>query len=440
MTDTPILSVCDLVVEIPTRHCILRPVDGVSFDIAAGPILGVVGESGASRSMTGNAAIGLLDRPAHIAAGEVRLSDQPIQALGRDALRRLRGRKMGMIFQDSLTSLNPLPTIGEQLTETILEHMNVSQTEARKRAIAALDEVRIPAAAARIGSYPHEFSGGMRQRVVIALALCAEPDLVIADEPTTALDVSVQAQIMALLKRLCRDRDRRRQGRRGARRDQDGFPETYASLNPRWRVRDIIAEPVTARAGSKTGLAERLPDQAGLSAADADKYPHEFSGGQRQRICIARALASGPSTIVCDEPTSALDVSVQAQVPNLMSDLREELGLTYLFISHDLTVVRHVADRIGVLYLGRLVEEAASDRLFETPKHPYTQTLLEAAPRMDAFGREVDPPKDEVPDPISPPPGCAFHPRCPTAVDRCRRDRREMRPVGDTRVACYLSE
>ncbi|MEL7257631.1 MAG: oligopeptide/dipeptide ABC transporter ATP-binding protein, partial [Pseudomonadota bacterium] len=218
------------------------------------------------------------------------------------------------------------------------------------------------------------------------------------------------------------------------------FQDPYASLNPRWRVRDIIAEPVAARGGETTGLAERLLEQVGLSAADASKYPHEFSGGQRQRICIARALASGPKIIVCDEPTSALDVSVQSQVLNLMSDLREDLGLTYLFISHDLTVVQHMADRIGVLYLGRLVEEAPRDALFENPKHPYTRMLFDAAPRMDAFGREVDPPKGEIPDAINPPTGCAFHPRCPLAVDRCSQQRPEMRLIGQTRVACHLAE
>lgn len=218
------------------------------------------------------------------------------------------------------------------------------------------------------------------------------------------------------------------------------FQDPYASLNPRWRVRDVIAEPVAARGGGTTGLAERLLEQVGLSAADASKYPHEFSGGQRQRICIARALASGPKIIVCDEPTSALDVSVQSQVLNLMSDLREDLGLTYLFISHDLTVVQHMADRIGVLYLGRLVEEAPRDALFENPKHPYTRMLFDAAPRMDAFGREVDPPKGEIPDAINPPAGCAFHPRCPLAVDRCSQERPEMRVIGETRVACHLAE
>ncbi len=218
------------------------------------------------------------------------------------------------------------------------------------------------------------------------------------------------------------------------------FQDPYASLNPRWRVRDIIAEPVAALGGETEGLAERLLEQVGLHASDAGKFPHEFSGGQRQRICIARALASNPKLIVCDEPTSALDVSVQAQVLNLMSDLKDDLGLTYLLITHDLTVVRHMADRIGVLYLGRLVEEAEPQALFEDPKHPYTQMLLDAAPQMDGFGREVDPPEGEIPDPINPPSGCAFHPRCPIAVDRCKRDRPQARYLGTRVVACHLAE
>lgn len=218
------------------------------------------------------------------------------------------------------------------------------------------------------------------------------------------------------------------------------FQDPYASLNPRWRVRNIITEPVAARGGDTTGLAERLLEQVGLSAEDADKYPHEFSGGQRQRLCIARALSSNPRFIVCDEPTSALDVSVQAQVLNLMSDLKTDLGLTFLFISHDLTVVRHMADRIGVLYLGRLVEEAAPDALFTTPRHPYTKMLLEAAPKLDGFGRETEPPTGEIPDPINPPNGCAYHPRCPLARDRCRSERPVLRTVGHSRTACHFAE
>lgn len=218
------------------------------------------------------------------------------------------------------------------------------------------------------------------------------------------------------------------------------FQDPFASLNPRWRVRDIIVEPVVARGGDATGLAEKMLEQVGLSALDAGKFPHEFSGGQRQRICIARALSSEPKLIVCDEPTSALDVSVQAQVLNLMSDLKDNFGLTYVLISHDLTVVKHMADRIGVLYLGRLVEEASPEDLFENTKHPYTKMLLEAAPRMDGFGREAVLPEGEIPDPINPPTGCAFHPRCPLATEICKAERPVMRPINQTRVACHLAE
>ncbi|MEM6422302.1 MAG: oligopeptide/dipeptide ABC transporter ATP-binding protein [Pseudomonadota bacterium] len=222
------------------------------------------------------------------------------------------------------------------------------------------------------------------------------------------------------------------------------FQDPYASLNPRWRVGDIIEEPlrVFGRRGGATGAGELL-EAVGLSARDSEKFPHEFSGGQRQRICVARALASGPHFIVCDEPTSALDVSVQAQVLNLMKDLQANLGLTYLFISHDLSVVRYMADRIGVLYLGGLVEEAPRDTLFAEPRHPYTRMLLEAAPRLDAFGREVPPPKGEIPDPINPPSGCAFHPRCPLADNRCRGERpilRQTGALGASRVACHAVE
>ncbi len=218
------------------------------------------------------------------------------------------------------------------------------------------------------------------------------------------------------------------------------FQDPFASLNPRWRVRDIIVEPVASRGKDTTGMAEKLLEQVGLSVRDAGKFPHEFSGGQRQRICIARALASEPKLIVCDEPTSALDVSVQAQVLNLMSDLRDEFGLTYLFISHDLTVVQHMADKVGVLYLGMLVEEAAPDELFDDPKHPYTQMLLDAAPKLGDYGRDVPPPVGEIPDPINPPTGCPYHPRCPLVQDVCRRDRPVLRKLRGARVACHMAE
>jgi peptide/nickel transport system ATP-binding protein len=220
------------------------------------------------------------------------------------------------------------------------------------------------------------------------------------------------------------------------------FQDPFASLNPRWRVGDIIAEPMRTfglLSGSDvTKEVARLLEVVGLSASDQGKFPHEFSGGQRQRIAIARALSSKPEFIVCDEPTSALDVSVQAQILNLMRDLQDEFGLTYLLISHDLSVVRHMANRIGVLYLGRLVEVADSKRLFTEPQHPYTRMLLDAVPDLALSGRRRKPVTGEIPNPINPPSGCAFHPRCPIAVDRCKVEIPAQRATPTGTAACHL--
>jgi len=223
------------------------------------------------------------------------------------------------------------------------------------------------------------------------------------------------------------------------------FQDPQASLNPRWRVQDIIAEPIKAF-GIATGKADikrevdQLLEQVGLSGADGEKYPHEFSGGQRQRISIARALASKPDLILCDEPTSALDVSVQAQILNLMRDLQDDLGLTYLFISHDLAVVHHMSDQIAVMYLGRFVEVAKAATLFANPQHPYTRLLLETIPDLSMANRDRDPVAGEVPSPIDPPSGCAFHPRCPYAEDRCRAERPELLTTDNAAVACHAVE
>ena len=220
------------------------------------------------------------------------------------------------------------------------------------------------------------------------------------------------------------------------------FQDPYASLNPRWRVLDIVAEPIRA-----FGLATRpnevrarvgsLLAEVGLTVRDGEKYPHEFSGGQRQRISIARALASEPDFLVCDEPTSALDVSVQAQILNLMSDLQKRLGLTYLFISHNLAVVRHMADRLGVMYLGRIVELGPAEAIFARPLHPYTRLLLDAVPDLEQVGRSRTPVGGELPSPIAPPPGCAFHPRCPLANARCQEEKPAYTVAGDVSVACH---
>jgi peptide/nickel transport system ATP-binding protein len=218
------------------------------------------------------------------------------------------------------------------------------------------------------------------------------------------------------------------------------FQDPYASLNPRWRVRDIVSEPILVlKLDDKRGAKERVAQalvQVGLSADDGDRYPHEFSGGQRQRISIARALAGEPDLLVCDEPTSALDVSVQAQILNLMAELQERLGLTYLFISHNLAVVSQVADRVGVMYLGRLVEIARAAQLFAQPRHPYTRMLLDAVPDLGMTGKPRTPVAGEVPNPLAPPAGCAFHPRCPHANDRCRSER----PALIDSVACHAVE
>ncbi len=313
---TPVLSIRNLTVEIPTRAGILKPVDGVSYDIGKGEILGVVGESGAGKSMAGNAVIGLLNRPAHIAGGEIHLNGQRIDPLEGEAMRKLRGKEIGMVFQDPLTSLNPLLTIGDQLAETMLTHLDISRTEADQRAIAALEEVGIPGAAERIESYPHEFSGGMRQRVVIALALCAEPSFIIADEPTTALDVSVQAQIIALLKRLCRDR-----------------------------------------------------------------------------------------------------------------------GTAVMLITHDMGVIAEAADRVAVMYAGRLAELGPVREVLTAPRHPYTHGLMASTP-LAAQGQErLHQIPGSMPRLTDLPEGCAFHPRCPQAQDKCRQ---APWPKMDRQAACWF--
>ncbi|WP_169196376.1 ABC transporter ATP-binding protein [Devosia sp. MC1541] len=537
----PVLSIRDLVVEFPFRDDVFRAVNGVSFDIMPGEIVGVVGESGAGKSMTGSAVIGLIDRPGHIAGGQILLNGQRIDNLPTEQRDALRGKRIGMVFQDPLTSLNPLYTVGQQLIETIRTHLPLSEAEARQKAIGLLTEAGIPRAAERIDSYPHQFSGGMRQRVVIALAIAAEPELIIADEPTSALDVSVQAQIIKVLKKLCSSRgaavmlithdmgviaqtaDRmvvmhqgtvvetgtvgdiirrprepytiklinsiptieRKDGaaaiaptvaddkayvqvknlhrdfeiggggffkllpgkvekfravndvsfsiekgttfglvgesgsgkstcakmivgllrptsghitvaghdiwaggaghQERRKRVQMIFQDPYASLNPRWRVKDIIAEPMRtlgiARNGSE--VEQRVADlltKVRLDPSVMRKFPHEFSGGQRQRIAIARALSSQPEFIVCDEPTSALDVSVQAQVLDLMSELQAEFGLTYLLISHNLAVVRQMSTAVGVLHNGVLVEKGPTDAIFDSPQADYTKMLLDAVP------------------------------------------------------------
>jgi peptide/nickel transport system ATP-binding protein len=314
----PLLAVDGLRVEFPTRHGILHAVNGVTFSIAPGEVLGVVGESGAGKSVTGAAVIGLIDPPGRIAGGEVRLGGRRIDNLPQESMRAIRGREIGAVFQDPLTSLNPLYTIGRQLVETIRAHLPMSADEAHARAISLLEEVGISAAARRIDHYPHQFSGGMRQRVVIALALAAKPRLIIADEPTTALDVSIQAQIIQLLKRLCRDH-----------------------------------------------------------------------------------------------------------------------GTAVMLVTHDMGVIAETADRVAVMYAGRIVEIGPVADVIHRPAHPYTIGLMGSIPSIVEERERLAQIDGAMPRLDSVPPGCAFHPRCERAVERCRRELPALAPVGATHAACF---
>ncbi|WP_306119717.1 MULTISPECIES: ABC transporter ATP-binding protein [unclassified Roseitalea] len=319
MTDDSLLSVRDLVVQFPTRHGVLTALDGISFDIMRGEVLGVVGESGAGKSMTGSAIIGLIEPPGRIAGGEIWLGDRRIDNLSMEAMRDIRGKRIAMVFQDPLTSLNPLFTIADQLVETIQTHLRVSAREARERAIGLLDDVGIPAAARRIDDYPHQFSGGMRQRVVIALALAGEPELVIADEPTTALDVSVQAQIIDVLKRLCAER-----------------------------------------------------------------------------------------------------------------------GTSVMLITHDMGVIAETADRVAVLYAGRLAEIGPVRDVIKHALHPYTHGLMGSIPTLAQEEDRLIQIPGAMPRLTDIPPGCPFNPRCPRVFDRCHVERPDPMPHGTRRVACWL--
>ena len=319
-TDAPLLAVDRLRVEFPTRRGTLVAVHDVSFQIARGEVLGVVGESGAGKSITGAAIIGLIDPPGRIAGGEVRLEGRRLDGLPPEAMRRIRGREIGAIFQDPLTSLNPLYTVGRQIVETIRTHLPMSEREARDRAVALLVEVGIPAAARRIDHYPHQFSGGMRQRVVISLALAAMPKLIIADEPTTALDVSIQAQIIQVLKRLAR-----------------------------------------------------------------------------------------------------------------------EHGTAVMLVTHDMGVIAETADRVAVMYAGRIAEIGPVADVIHRPRHPYTVGLMGSIPSIGIARERLAQIDGAMPRLDAIPAGCAFNPRCPQAFDRCRRERPELEAAGATRAACWLA-
>jgi peptide/nickel transport system ATP-binding protein len=645
----PVASIRDLRIAFGP----VEVVRGVSFDVAPNEVLGIVGESGSGKSVTALALAGLLLPVARI-SGSVQLGEIEVTTADAETLRKMRGRAIGLVFQDPTTSLNPVFAIGRQVIEGQVAHGTVPRGEASKRATALLREVEISDPAARATQYPHQFSGGMRQRAVIAMAMAGRPKLIIADEPTTALDVTVQAQVLGLLARrqaesgaavvlithdlgviaetahrvavmyagrivetapvaaifahprhpytrallnslprLDADRERldpipgqpaspaalppgcpfaprcghaqarctesepalrdlgdgqaaachfaealpapavharnhsapraergapllqvdslrvhfpirskilRRQvgtvravdgvsftlhagetlglvgesgcgktttGRavmglvpatggtvafdgtridgldrtamRGVRRRmQYVFQDPYASLNPVKAVGEIVAEPLRIHGlydemGGARRIAE-LFEMVGLAPTMATRLPREFSGGQKQRIGIARALALNPRLLILDEPVASLDVSIQAQVVNLLQDLQRELGLAYLFIAHDLAVVRHISDRVAVMYLGRIVEEAAREALYRAPLHPYTQSLLSAVPIPDPHARRQRIVlQGEVASPARPPPGCTFHPRCVRATEICR----STVPAFESGVACH---
>jgi peptide/nickel transport system ATP-binding protein len=533
-----LLGVQDLRVGFATEGGLVQAVDGVSFELEAGEVLAIVGESGSGKSVTAQTILGLTRSNNASIAGSVRFRGRELIGAPEKELRQVRGAGIAMIFQDPMTSLNPVYRVGAQIVEAIRAHRpEVGRVQAREQAIELLDSVGIAEPERRVDSYPHQFSGGMRQRAMIAMALALEPDVLVADEPTTALDVTIQAQILELLRRLNRERnlatilithdlgvvaeiaDRvlvmhegkiverggldeifyspsdpytrklldavvrldqappprpareqasllevtdlvkhfplkrgllierevervravdgvsfsvakgetlglvgesgsgkstlsrtvlqllaptsgsvRFEGREIAglsRREmqplraemQIVFQDPYASLNPRKRIGHIVGEPLRLQ-GRASGSELRdqvheLLDRVRLSPAHYQRYPHEFSGGQRQRVGIARALALRPKLIVADEPVSALDVSIRAQILDLLDDLQEEFGLTYVFVAHDIGVVRHVSDRIAVMHEGKIVEQGPANQICEQPTAAYTRELLAAVPVPD---------------------------------------------------------
>ena len=664
-----LLSIRDLKTYFASSKGSIRAVDGVSFDVRRGETFALLGESGCGKSMTALSIMQLLPQQAQgNVSGEVLLDGRDLLTLSEMAMQNVRGRRIAMIFQEPMTSLNPVLTVGEQIGEVLGRHRSLRGGEMRKRVLELLDAVGIPDRARRYNEYPHQLSGGMKQRVMIAIALAGEPELLIADEPTTALDVTIQAQILELLQQLqkdtgmaillithdlgvvagmadhvavmyaghiveqarreaffarplhpysqklfasvpakakrgkplavihgsvpslaqefsacrfvercdyawqtCREQKPRwleaepdhgarchlvdtaiakpeRQtasavpighaanetleagktivdvsrlkvhfpihkglfkrvvgqvkavdgvslelqrsrtvalvGESGCgkttvgkallqllrptagsveysgmelthmttrelrphRRDlQIIFQDPYSSMNPRMMVGDIIEEGMLAQkictsASERHQRIDALLTQVGLSAEARHRYPHEFSGGQRQRICIARALAVNPKVIVCDEPTSALDVSVQAQILNLLKGLQDELGLAYLFITHNMSVVEYLAHTVAVMYLGRIVEQGRVEEVLKSPKHPYTQALLSAVPTLDdATQREVIHLQGDLPSPVNPPQGCHFHPRCPHVTEACRERYPRYTKLSDSHsVNCFL--
>jgi peptide/nickel transport system ATP-binding protein len=644
--NTTLLQVNGLRTEFQTASGTVTAVDGISFAIERGERVAVVGESGSGKSAMAMSVLRLLSHPGKVVGGEVWLNGRDIAKLSERQLNSVRGRMVGTIFQDPMSSLDPVMRISKQMIEPIMRNLGIGREAARKEAITWLGKVGIPEPERRIEAFPFEMSGGMRQRVMIAMALSCHPQLVIADEPTTALDVTIQAQIVEVLKNLTAEAgaammfithdlglvarfadkvavmyagkivefgrvedifaapshpytqsllgtipgadvlknerlpqipgmppDMRKPivgcafkercaaahdrcfieapvlGERGidhvaacwsphgiekdleARASKsvrtnkpyepDGpvvvelnalrkqfatsrkmvvravnginlrvhkgetlgivgesgcgkstvarlllgleqptsgdifisglaqmvFQDPASSFNPKMTIGDIVAEPLTVKKkGDKAERAEKVRQliaQVGLDPDYAERYPHQLSGGQRQRIAVARALALNPSVVVADEPTSALDVSVRAQIINLLVDLKDELGISFVFISHDLLTVRYISDRIAVMYLGEVVEYGAAEEVFSDPRHPYTKALIDAVPVPDPAieSRRVSAPlQGELPSPLNLPKGCAFASRCPMATDLCRAEKPALPEHGVSRqVACHYA-
>lgn len=591
-----LLRVSDLSVTFDTPDGDVEAVRKLSFELNERETLGIVGESGSGKSQAMLSLIGLLASNGR-SSGSAVFEGEDLLAMERSRLRDLRGNDISMIFQDPMTSLNPYMTVGEQLGDVIRAHEKVSKQTVRSRTLEMLEAVQIPEAAARLDRYPHELSGGMRQRVMIAASLLLNPRVLIADEPTTALDVTVQAQILELMRRLkdefgtaiimithdlgvvagIADRllvmqsgELREQGdvddvfrqpqheytqallaavprvdskihsdaetridqaaaplldvdelsvdfitrigsfgkrqtlravngvslelrpgetlgvvgesgcgkstlarailklvpisdgsvtvlgqslagldtdaTRALRSDlQIVFQDPLASLNPRMTVGDIVAEPLwthrpeLSREAVRREVADVL-ERVGLSGRELNRYPHEFSGGQCQRIGIARALILRPKLIICDEPVSALDVSIQAQIVDLLKDLRSDFGLSLIFIAHDLAVVRQISDRVLVMYLGTVMEIADGEGLYDTPRHPYTRALIGSVPIPDPEAERSRPREllsGDLPSPLNPPDGCRFRTRCRFAVDRCANETPVLQSYKHSLVACH---
>jgi len=592
---TALLQIKDLNISFATPDGPVEAVRGLSYDLRTGETLGIVGESGSGKSQSVLALMGLLAANGSV-TGSALFEGREVLGLPESELNDIRGKRIAMIFQDPMTSLNPYLKIGNQMSQVLRLHEGMDRNPALRRCEEMLDAVHITEARRRLGMYPHELSGGMRQRVMIATALLCRPTLLIADEPTTALDVTVQAQILALMRELreefsmstifithdlgivagncdrvlvmqnglavesgttdeifystkhdytkallaavprldeataginagnrsahsvltaedlsvhfriaadglfqaptvlravegvnievgarqtlgivgesgCgkstlarailrlvdtasgrvvllgRDLEGLDRGSlRMARRDmQLILQDPLASLNPRMTVRDIVTEPLETfhpelSKQERVARAAKILQRVGLEESMMNRYPHEFSGGQCQRIGIARALVLEPRLVVCDEPVSALDVTIQAQIVHLLKDLQSELGLSLIFIAHDLAVVRQISHRIVVMYLGRVVEIADRDDLYERPLHPYTRALIDSVPVPDPKierARRGTVLEGDVPSPLELPTGCAFRPRCQHVIERCASAVPELRRVDQTIVACH---